>query len=239
MLRGSCDFTGRLDYEEFLKTLFKQLNAGRRERFREELKVLGKLPPRRVDDCKKERVKVGPSSTVRIRHNTYSVHSRLKGEWVEARVYAQRIEIWYAQRKVETLPRLKGENKYRIHYRHIIDWLVRKPGAFEHYRYREEMFPGSSFRMAYDDLKTQHVQSVANQQYLKILYLAATENECAVEGALRQLLGSGEGISIEAVKRKLGSDPQGGIVDQVRIAEVALATYDDLLEWGGQEVVNG
>jgi hypothetical protein len=148
MLRGSCDFAGRLDYEAFLKTLFKQLNAGRRERLREELNVLGKLPPRRMDDCKKERGKVGPSSTVRIRHNTYSVHSRLKGEWVEARVYGQRIEIWDAQGKVETLPRLKGENKYRIHYRHIIDWLVRKPGAFEHYRYREELFPGSSFRMA-------------------------------------------------------------------------------------------
>ena len=239
MLRGSGDFGRQVDYEQFLKALFKQLNAGRRERFREELKVLGDLPARRVDDCKKERVKVGPSSTVRIRHNTYSVHSRLKGEWVEARVYAQRIEIWYAQRKVETLPRLKGENKYRIHYRHIIDWLVRKPGAFEHYRYREEMFPGSSFRMAYDDLKAKHVEPVANREYLKILYLAATESECAVEWGLRQLLGSGEGISIEAVKRKLGSDPQGGIVDQVRIAEVALATYDDLLEWGGQEVVNG
>jgi hypothetical protein len=40
MLRGSCDFAGRLDYEAFLKTLFKQLNAGRRERLREELNVL-------------------------------------------------------------------------------------------------------------------------------------------------------------------------------------------------------
>jgi transposase InsO family protein len=239
MLRGSCDFAGRVDYEQFLKTLFKQLNAGRRERFTEELKVLGNLPPRRVDDCKKERVKVGPSSTVRIVHNTYSVHSRLKGEWVEARVYAQRIEIWYAQRKVETLPRLKGENKYRINYRHIIDWLVRKPGAFEHYRYREELFPGSSFRMAYDDLKAKHVQPVANREYLKILYLAATESECAVEWGLRQLLGNGETISIEAVKIKMGSDQQQAIVDQVRIAEVALATYDDLLEWGRQEVTNG
>jgi hypothetical protein len=53
------------------------------------------------------------------------------------------------------------------------------------------------------------------------------------------LLGSGEATSIEAVKRKLGSDHQMGIVDQVRIAEVALATYDDLLECGRQEVENG
>ena len=38
-------------------------------------------------------------------------------------------------------------------YRHIIDWLVRKPGAFENYRYRDELFPTSRFRMAFDELK--------------------------------------------------------------------------------------
>src|SRR4030042_1856893 len=125
----------RQNYEAFLQKLFGQLNAGRKQRLAEELKLLKRLPERRLDDCKKERVKVGPSSTIRVRHNSYSVHSRLIGEWVEARIYAQRIEIWYAQRKVETLPRIKGENKHRISYRHIIDWLGRKPGAFEHYRY--------------------------------------------------------------------------------------------------------
>ena len=239
LLRGSRDFVSRSEYEQFLRTLFKQLNAGRRQRFAEELNLLGNLPQRRVDDCKKERVKVGPSSTVRVRHNTYSVHSRLKGEWVEARVYAQRIEIWYAQRKVETLPKLKGENKHRINYRHIIGWLVRKPGAFAHYRYREELFPGSLYRMAYDNLTANHTQPVADRHYLKILYLAATESECAAEGALRRLLGSGEPISVEIVKENLRSDERRDIIDQVRIDDVALAAYDALLDWDTQEVVNG
>jgi hypothetical protein len=53
------------------------------------------------------------------------------------------------------------------------------------------------------------------------------------------LLGSGETISVEAVKIKMGVDQQQAIVDQVRLAEVALATYDDLLEWGRAEVANG
>ena len=57
---------------------------------------------------------------------------------VEARVLPDTVEIWYADRKVEELPRLRGRSKHRIDYRHIIDWLVRKPGAFEHYRYRED-----------------------------------------------------------------------------------------------------
>jgi hypothetical protein len=45
---------------------------------------------------------------------------------------------------------LRGRRKHRVDYRHIIDWLVRKPGAFENYRYRDELFPTSRFRMAFD-----------------------------------------------------------------------------------------
>jgi len=35
LLRGSRDFNSREDYERFIQTLFEQLNAGRRERFRD------------------------------------------------------------------------------------------------------------------------------------------------------------------------------------------------------------
>jgi len=239
LLRGRRDFGNREEYEEFLQKLFKQLNAGRNERLTEELKLLRRLPERRLDDCKKEKVKVGPSSTIRVRHNTYSVYSRLIGEWVQARIYAQRIEVWYAQRKVETLPKLKGENKHRIQYRHIIAWLVRKPGAFENYRYRDDLFPSSYFRMAYDYLKENHALKVASRQYLRILHLAATESETGVEAALKELFGKGQQISFEAVKEKLLSDNQICSERQVEIAEVDLGTYDDLLESSRKEVANG
>ena len=39
------------------------------------------------------------------------------------------------------MPRLAGSGKHAINYRHVIDSLVRKPGAFENYQYHEEMFP--------------------------------------------------------------------------------------------------
>ncbi len=61
--------------------------------------------------------------------NTYSVHSRLIGESVTVRVGAEDLEIWYGQRRVDQFPRLRGEQKHRIDYRHVIEWLVRKPGA--------------------------------------------------------------------------------------------------------------
>ena len=123
-------------------------------------------------------VRVEPGSTIRVQSNIYSVASRLIGEWVEARLYAERVEVWYAQKQVEQLPRLRGRGKHRIDYRHVIDWLVRKPGAFADYRYRADLFPSSRFRMAYDVLRQQQPERAA-KEYLRILHLAASESEAA------------------------------------------------------------
>jgi hypothetical protein len=228
MLRGSYDFQSREDYGEFLGNLFAQLNAGRRERFKEELRVLRRLPPKRLASCKKLGVRVGPSSTVRVNHNVYSVHSRLIRETIEIRLYMEHLEVWYAQQRIETIPRLRGEGKHRIQYRHIIDWLVRKPGAFENYRYREDLFPTHRFRMAYDWLKRRH-PSRAAKEYLGILQLAARQNEAAVDYALRTLIEKEQPISIEAVEAIIGSLEQIPGPTPITIAEVDLGAYDALL----------
>lgn len=109
-----------------------------------------------------------------MHRNAYSVNSHLIGEQAEARLKVEIVEVWYAGRKVEELPRLCGRNKHRVDHRHIIDWLLRKPGAFENYRYREERFPTNRFRMVWDALR--EVAPVeANKRYLEILQLAAQE----------------------------------------------------------------
>jgi len=228
LLRGSRDFSSREEYERFLRGLFKRLNAGREERLREELKVLERLTERRLDECKRIEVKVGPSSTIRVMHNAYSVNSRLIGERVEVRLYAERLDIWYAQQRVETLPRLRGEGRHCIQYRHIIEWLARKPGAFENYRYRDDLFPNSLFRLAYDALKKQPLV-YANKEYLKILHLAAQETQSGVEDALRLLLDGAQTLSAEAVKTALRSGQKPPPAHEVQIAEVNLTGYDALL----------
>ena len=187
LLRGSRDFSDRGAYSAFLNKLFEQLNAGRKERFAEELKVLRRLPSARLSSCKRLRVKVGKGSTIRVVHNTYSVSSRLIGEWVNVRVYVEHLEVWYAQKCLEIIPRLRGESKHYIQYRHIIDWLVRKPGAFENYRYKSDLFPTHRFRLAYDALK-HATPTRASKEYLKILHLAARASEVLVDSALAELL---------------------------------------------------
>jgi hypothetical protein len=230
MLRGSRDFESRQQYERFIAKIFKQLNTGRSERFLEELKHLRQLPEIRLDDFRKLRVKVRPGSTISLRPNVYSVHSRLIGEWVEARLYSDFVEVWYAQRMIDRFVRLRGENRHHIQYRHIIDWLVRKPGAFENYRYRDDLFPCTTFRMAYDWLKQNH-PAKASKEYLQILYLAAKGIESEVEHALRTLFYKGEIISSDAVKVLLNSQQAEGswLVQDVCVKDVDLSDYDELL----------
>ncbi len=234
MLRMSRDFSDRLEYHEFLRQMFRRLNAGRLTRLNEELAVLHALPLQRLDAMKRISVRVTSGSTIRVNHNTYSVHSRLIGEEVEVRLYSERLDVLYGGRAVDTLPRLRGEGGHYIQYRHIIDWLVRKPGAFDNYRYREDLFPTHRFRMAYDHLKGHNAQQAASKAYLLILQLAARHGESLIDQALDRLLGAGAPVTVDAVKEDLAHDAsveiRGSRMRDVHIAPVNLALYDSLLE---------
>jgi hypothetical protein len=126
------------------------------------------------------------------------------------------------------MPRLRGEKKHRIEYRHIIDWLVKKPGAFENYRYRDDLYPTSRFRVAADALKRDRGPRGA-REYLEILQLAAHESEAGVDGALRHLIDRGEAISVDAVAALVHSGDPLPQVTAVTIADVNLSSYDALL----------
>ena len=80
LLRCSRDFSSREEYEGFVAVIVSRRNAARQKRLGEELAVMRPLPARRLDDFTRQWVRVSPSSTIRVRHNTYSVDSRLIGE---------------------------------------------------------------------------------------------------------------------------------------------------------------
>jgi len=227
LLRGSRDFGSLAEYAQFLKGLFAQRNAGRRARLAEEMAVMRELPARRMESAKREQVKVDSGSLIHIERNAYSVNSRLIGARVEARLYLDHVEVWYGQRKVEDLPRLRGRSRHRIDYRHIIEWLVRKPGAFESYRYQEDLFPTSRFRMAYDALK-ETAPGRSSREYLKILKLAAEAGEVPVDEALRELLErKAEGmITVESIGEVLAKLDTIAPVTMVEVAPVDLASFD-------------
>jgi len=229
LLRGSRDFDDRAAYERFLRELFRRRNGGRTERLAEERPRLKPLPARRVETWYRRRARVTQGSTIRIGSNVYSVPSRLIGENVDVHVMVEFLEVWHGTVLVERLPRLRGRKKESINYRHVIDWLVRKPGAFAAYRHRDAIYPTSRFRRAYDVLLEQ-CPARAAKDYLRILELAAKESEAGVDAVLARLLDGGVPLTPTVVEEHLRHDLGLPRAMEVVIAPVDLSMYDLLLE---------
>jgi len=229
LLRGSRDFASQEEYWQFVLALVERRNACRQEKFAEEQTRLRPLPAQRLETLERQWVRVGQGSTIQVKKNTYSVPARLRGERVEARIGADVIEVWCAGERVQTMERLRGQGKHRIDYRHVIDWLVRKPGAFARYVYREDLYPSVTYRRAYDALVAQQHARV-DREYVRLLYLASKEGESRVEAALAQVLEQCRPVSEQAVRTLLGNDTPLSIAAQVTVPVVDLRQYDALLE---------
>jgi hypothetical protein len=227
LLRASRDFPDRASYEEFLAKVIDGRNRARRDRLNEELRVMGELPSVRLAEYRVERVHVGPFSTIRAGKNTYSVPSRLIGEEVDVRLYSESVEVIYAGETVCRMERLRGASNARIDYRHVVFSLVRKPGAFRRYRFREALFPSVVFRRAYDALD-EKLGEKADAEYVRILHLCATTSESRVEEALSKLLSRGELTEYTAVRDAARDDALE--VPSCQIREVDLSAYDLCLE---------
>ena len=229
LLRGSSDFASREEYERFLREIVKQRNARRQKKFVEEQAHMKPLPTRRLETLQRQRVRVGRGSAIQVLRNGYSVPARLIGEQVEARIGAEEIEVWYGGELVQRMERLRGQGKHKIDYRHVIEWLARKPGAFARYVYREDMYPTVTYRRAYDALVASQ-SGRAEREYLYILRLAAREGEAKVETALLKLLDQRRPLSEQAVQTLLGSDTPLSVAALVEVPAVDLGQYDALLD---------
>jgi transposase len=231
LLRGSRDFLSRDDYVSFLEELMVKTNRHRQTRFVEEQEFLARLPDFRLDTDEILRgIRVAKSSTIRVRTNRYSVPSRLIGQQVDVKIAAESIEVTHQGVSIQHMPRLIGNGGASINYRHVIDSLVRKPGAFENYKYREELFPTSYFRMAYDQLLETHSQKVAVKNYLKLLELAAHESQDAVHEVLRLKIQSGESIDVAEIRLLVVKAAEIPLATNVDVEPPSLSEFDCLLD---------
>ncbi len=234
LLRGSRDFESLADYEELVGQVMNKRNQGRGERLAEELAVMKPLRAKLLKPYQEVRVKVSRGSLVRVHNNVYSVPTHLIGQEVTVRIQEWILEIYYRQIQVEWMPRLVGQNKQQINYRHLIESLLRKPGGFRNYRYREALFPSLVFRRAWDRLKASYSPRKADIIYLRILRLAARTLECDVAEALGILLAQEASWDETDVEKIL--DRQLSIaVPVLTPLTINLSQYDQLLEEGYDE----
>ena len=237
LLRGSRAFASREDYLGFVETVIVQANVHRQKRFAEEQAVLQHLPNDRLDIADRlSGVRVNSSSTIQVRTNTYSVPSRLIGRKVDVRIEAETILVTYQDHLVQTMPRLFGKKGLAINYRHVIDTLVRKPGAFANYCFREEMFPTSQFRIAYDMLHAAHAGKVADSTYVKLLEMAARISQDAVADALRVTIAAGSPVDFEQISALVQDAMNLPPATELDVQSPNLDDYDSLLTMFNKEV---
>ncbi len=228
LLRGSRDFPSLEAYEAWLWQDCQRANRNRSSRIAEELQVMRPLPVKRLAEYSEIEVTVTSGSTIRVKRNSYSVPSRLIGERVKVRLYDTRIEVFYGGAIQLRDERLRGEAKHRINYRHVISSLVRKPGAFDRYRYRDDLFPNLVFRRAYDRLRESLSEREADLNYLRILELAAKTTESGVLAAISACHAQDETPSFEAIKAKVPTEVP--VIPELSVIEVDLRGFDDLLD---------
>jgi hypothetical protein len=164
----------------------------------------------------------------------YSVPSRLCGERVTVRVYETRVEVLLGAVVEIDVDRVHGRSGHGIQYRHVIGGLMRKPGAFARYRYRDALFPTQTFRRAYERLTADLSEWAADVEYLRIVNLAATTMECEVEAALAALLEAGTRPTLDLVRARVA--PATPVAPFLEELAVELKDYDALLEAATERV---
>jgi transposase len=224
-LRGSRNFDTITDYETFLKTAESERNRLRQDRLKEEMPFLIPIPFEPWHDPKQHSVSVSGWSTVSIAGAIYSVPSRFIGQKLKALTNKNTVRIYYNTHLIYECQKHEYGGKC-INYRHLIFHLLRKPGAFRNYQYREELFPRAVFRRAYDELLRWNDEK-ADKSYLQILNAAVMEGEEKVSGALELLLQSNQTPNSELVQALCRSRI---VVPEVKVLGADLSVYDDLLK---------
>lgn len=226
LLRGSRDFADIGEYTAYLGTVCAGINALRAEKFAEEKEHLRALPATRFPEAHEVTARVSCYSTVRVKNCAYSVPSRLIGAMVEARITEGEVSLHYRGEQIARYPRSQCQEP-RIDYRHVIDSLARKPGAFARYMYREELFPRPAFRQAYDRLKAAE-EAKASGRYLRLLQLAAELGEDRVADRLGASLRAGELPLADLIEVSL-REAKAERVTELAAFTPDLSAYDSLI----------
>ena len=227
LLRGSRDFASVADYAAFVAKVCTGINQTlRRVKTAEETARLRTLPATRFPQTEEVTVRISCYSTARVKNCAYSVPSRLIGALVQARVSEAEVSFHFLGEALAVYPRSHAQAP-RIDYRHVIDSLVRKPGAFARYLYREELFPRPVFRQTYDRLLAAEAGS-ASGRYLRLLQLAAEFGEDRVGEVLGAVLRQGALPGAAVIELALRA-PVPALPPEIAAFIPDLSPYDGLI----------
>lgn len=232
-LRGSSDFESVEAYTLWLEQTLRRRNERRGSKFAEEQAVMRPLPACRLAEYEEVDCRVNKYALVRVGKGSYSVPSKHRTHRLRARLYESRIELWHEQTRVAAFDRHANAGGACVDWRHLIEDLCRKPGAFARYRYRESFYPSLLWREVSDELRERFSEARADSDYLQMLRLSLGHGMERMEELLGRLKGTPQ-LTLDQVRRELGE--QGKWRDSGDDTEADLNAYDRLL---GEEVAHG
>jgi len=228
LLRGSRDFSSLEQYDGFVEGVLRAGNAKRQKALAEELAHMRPLPTDTLAEYKEFEPVVSSQSLIRVNKHAYSVPSRLIGHTLRVEQYEAELKVYLGREFLFCLPRLRGDRGALVDFRHVISGLLRKPGAFIHYRHREALYPSKVFRAAYDRLVADHGERPGVIEYLHVLKLAADEPLEQVERLLQQQLKLSGKWRARQLREQL--TPASQKVIELPALTPSLEAYDQLLE---------
>lgn len=231
-LRGSRDFSCQQEYRDFVSAIARSDNLQRQAKVAEERKHLKSLPRHKVRSHDIENVHVPSTGIITVRQAYYAVPSRLIGHTLMIHVYDDRLECFYAASHIITFDRLRwsktGPRPRNIDYRLVIPELVRKPQAFRHYVFRDDLFPSDEFRQVWILLNAELDERMACKEMVQILKLAADGFEQQIAVELRKSLKHQRTPSSQELQNLFKGLKQ--TVPSLEIEQHDLCSYDELLK---------
>ena len=228
LLRGSRDFESVEQYDELVRGVLRAANARRQKRLAEELACMRSLPDTGLAEYREFQPVVSSQSLIRVNKHTYSVPSRLIGHTLRVEQHEAQLRVYLGREFLFELPRLRGDRGSLVDFRHVIGGLLRKPGAFIHYRHREALYPSAVYRAAYDRLVAEHGERPGVIEYLHVLKLAADHTVAAVEQVLQKQLAQAGKWRAAQVREPLA--PAAQKIIELSTLTPDLRAYDTLLQ---------
>lgn len=233
-LRQSCDFESVNAYQAFIEQVIATLNARCQDKFESERQHLQPLPTYRYVDYEELTVRVSCFSSINVRAVVYSVPSRLIGTQLHLHLYHDCIVGYLGQQEVVSLPRLHVPSSHPIRrarvidYRHVVDSLRRKPRAFLHCTWQQDLLPNDTWRDLWQQLRTSGDLDSAVRVMVEALYIAAMQDqEVAVAQYLSTQLQQGS-LTLAQLQQHFEITPTAP--PKLQVHQHALASYDQLLQ---------
>ena len=241
LLRGGSDFDGLETYRRFIDEVIGRRNAAHGRAVDLEREALNPLPPMRTEDFEQALVTVTRSSAFVLRRVFHTVPSRLIGQRPRVRLYDDRLDCFLGGSLILTLQRgrispeamMAGRRGHVIDYRHIIHSLRRKPGALLNLVYRDQIFPRTEYRRAWDQLIDTGPPRTACRIMVALLSLAH-EQACEAElaAALAEILDAGGLPDPDVLERRFARAVLAA--PDVTVTLPALDIYDALYAAAGE-----